>query len=306
MRISTKSINQKIKSDVTDFIEKSDRSFHKQVKETVNTIANDSENSPIILLSGPSGSGKTTTALTIESILDRMGYETHTISMDNYFVPLSDEERVKLANGELDLESPTRVDTDLLNSQLQDMLDNKKVELPKFNFKNNTREKSGIFLERKKNELILLEGIHALNPDVVQIDDDATFTVYVSVRTRVKSDDCLLHPSLIRLLRRMLRDKNFRSREIKGTLEMFNSVQLGEQRYIAPYKYRADFDIDTFFAYEMSVYKKFLYDDLQKLSGDKRIDDILSVMNEIEIINKEKIDKNALIREFIGDSAFKY
>ena len=87
---------------------------------------------------------------------------------------------------------------------------------------------------------------------------------------------------------------------------MFNSVQLGEQRYIAPYKYRADFDIDTFFAYEMSVYKKFLYDDLQKLSGDKRIDDILSVMNEIEIINKEKIDKNALIREFIGDSAFKY
>ena len=104
----------------------------------------------------------------------------------------------------------------------------------------------------------------------------------------------------------MLRDKNFRSRDIKNTLEMFDSVQQGEQKYITPYKYRADFDIDTFFAYELSVYKRFLYEDLKRLSGDRRIDDILSILCEIETIGKEKIDKNALIREFIGDSGFKY
>lgn len=306
MRISTKSINQRIKSDLCDFIEKSDRLYYKTIKQTADTIAAESENSPIILLSGPSGSGKTTTALTLESILDKAGYQTHTISMDNYFLPITNEDRIKVENGELDLESPTRVDTDLLNSQLQDMFEGKRVELPKFNFKSEQREKTGVFIERKANELVLLEGIHALNPDVVQIDDDFTFTMYVSVRTRIRSGECLLHPSLIRLLRRMIRDKNFRSREIKSTLEMFDSVQTGEQKYIAPYKYRADFDIDTFFAYEMSVYKKFLYKDLKKLSGDKRIDDILSVMNEIETIEKEKIQKNALIREFIGDSAFHY
>ena len=306
MRVSTRSINQKIKSDTNNFIAKSDRFFYKNIKETASVIKADSQNSPIILLSGPSGSGKTTTAMTLEKVLDKSGYETHTVSMDNYFIPLSADDKIKVEKGELDLESPTRVDTDLLNSQLQDMLENKPVELPKFNFKKNTREKSGIVIERKPNELILLEGIHALNPDVVRIDDDSTFTIYVSVRTRVRSNDCLLHPSLIRLLRRMLRDKNFRSRDIKNTLEMFDSVQQGEQKYITPYKYRADFDIDTFFAYELSVYKRFFFFFLKRLSGDRRIDDILSILCEIETIGKEKIDKNALIREFIGDSGFKY
>lgn len=304
--ITTDSINNKIKANPDEFILNSDNAYYNSVTEIADKIEKKHKQSPIVLLSGPSGSGKTTTALAIESILDRRGIETHTISMDNYFKPLTKRDREALSEGKLDFEAPDRVDEGLLNEQLQQMIDNERVELPKYCFTTNSRKRSGTIIERKPDEIIILEGIHALNPDTIKIDEKSTVGIYVSVRTRVKSDNCLLHPALIRLIRRMIRDKSFRGRAISETLEMFESVERGEERFILPFKHRADFEIDTFFEYELSAYKNIILNDIKQLAGDKKIDEMLNILENLEKIPKSAVPKSSLIREFIGGGNYKY
>lgn len=132
------------------------------------------------------------------------------------------------------------------------------VRLPKFNFADNSRQ-HGNAIRCDGNTVVIIEGIHALNPDVTgKMHDSATF-IYVSVRTRIADEKGgLLHPSKIRLIRRLSRDKLFRGRDYHRTIEQFPSVQRGESLYIMPYKHLADFDIDTFFPYELSVYRSVL------------------------------------------------
>lgn len=299
-------LNAQLHSNCDEFIASCNNDFYNHIKQVAQTIEKNIEKTPLILLSGPSGSGKTTTALMIENLLDNKGLETHTLSLDNYFKPLSDDDKILLGNGRLDLESPTRVDTDLLNSQLEKMINCESVELPKYNFAKATRERSGRILERKHNEPVILEGIHSLNPSVIQIPDEATLKIYVSVRTRVQYGNITLHPSYIRLLRRMMRDSLFRGRSIEDTLKMFTSVNIGEEQYIMPFKCNSDIDIDTFIPYELSVYKPFLNDKLAKIEKEGRIQDMARVLSATESVDEDKVPKNSLIREFIGNSEFDY
>lgn len=304
--ITVDRINESINSNLNEFILNCDKDYYKNILNTAKELEKIHRHSPIVLLSGPSGSGKTTTALAIEQILDTKGIETHTVSIDNYFKPLSEKDRMDLAEGKLDFESPERVDEVLLNAHLEKMINGERVELPKFSFSTNSRKPSGRVIERKPDEIIILEGIHALNPDVIKIESRFTKGIYVSVRTRVKSEESLLHPALIRLIRRMIRDKNFRGRALSETLEMFDSVEIGEEKFILPFKQRADFEVDTFFEYELSVYKSILLNDIKDLSGDKRIDEILAVFEKLTEIPKSEISKESLIREFIGEGNYKY
>lgn len=299
-------INRELIERKNEFIILSDTAFHKTAENIAELIRKNIDKKPIILLSGPSGSGKTTTALTIENILDTTGNEAHTLSLDNYFKPLNENEKKLLAEDKLDLESPARVDKDLLNTQLEKMINCEAVELPKFNFKTAGRTNSGITLHRKHNEPVILEGIHSLNPDVIEIPEDETLKIYVSVRTRVQHNDTILHPHFIRLLRRMMRDNLFRGRSIDETIRMFRSVEVGAEKFIMPYKHRADVDIDTFIPYELSVYKPFLCEKLQKSERKDEVAKILDILSALESVDEQEIPKNSLIREFIGKGHFKY
>ena len=172
-----------------------DSDYQKRLHEIADDIAKHREQRPIILLSGPSGSGKTTTAQMIEQILDVQGIETHTLSLDNYFRSLTDADKELFAQGKLDLESPNRVDSEFLSEQLSAIEAGEPVELPIYDFKESARVMSGNILHRKKGELVILEGIHSLNPDVIRIPDEKTAKIYVSVRTRITNNSEILHPS---------------------------------------------------------------------------------------------------------------
>ncbi len=300
MNIELQEINEKLRMDTSAFIMETDDSYRSRLREIADDIAAHRAERPIILLSGPSGSGKTTTAQMIEKILDDRGVETHTLSLDNYFSPLSDAEKQLFAQGKLDLESPNRVDSAYLSEQLTAIEEGRPVELPIYDFKESARVMSGNILQRKPGELVILEGIHSLNPDVIRIPDETTAKIYVSVRTRITANGETLHPSKIRLMRRMVRDRLFRKRTLRDTLKMFRSVEEGENKYIMPYKYRSTYDVDTFMAYEICAYRDLLLEDLRKLPDDPELRDAGAFLADAAALSAEALPEDSLIREFVG------
>lgn len=306
MNIEIARINQGIEKDPREYVRAINEDYLYKLTSIVHQIADSRNEKPVILLSGPSGSGKTTTAMMIEKLLDDMGHETHTLSMDNWFCPLTEAEKALAAEGKMDLESPLRVDRELLNRQIEDISACREIELPKYNFKTSTRTGSGKMFKRGKGEIVIFEGIHALNPQVITVPDSMISKIYVSVRTRISAEGLLLHPSRVRLMRRMIRDRNFRKRSLRETMNMFHSVEAGENKYIMPYKYRSDFDVDTFMAYELSAYRDDLLPQLQELSEVPEIKECIEVLEQLEPIDRADITPDSLICEFIGNGQFKY
>ncbi len=305
MQIAIRTINTGLSEDPRGFIRQADAAFDGQLAHVAADIVETHRQCPIVLLSGPSGSGKTTTARILEHKLRQQGITCHTISMDEYFHPLDEEKRAQMARGKLDLESPDRVDAPTLNAQLTAILAGEPTELPHFDFATHQRVPSGRVLTRGGDDVVIVEGIHALNPAVVTLPDGYTTRLYVSVRTRLQREDgSLLHPSYIRLLRRLLRDRDYRHRQLTDTLAMYDSVQRGEKRYILPYKPHATHDIDTFFAYEVAVYRERLYADLLALGDDPRLTDLLASLREVTPLSPAAVPAHSLIREFIGGSVY--
>lgn len=308
--VTTDELNYMIKTDPQGFVRASEKTFADCIMEVSETLRENVNEKPVVLLSGPSGSGKTTTALKIEALLDGWGVETHTLSMDSYFLPADMTPGAVDENGEIDYESPLRMDIGLLNEHLEKIANCEEISVPRFNFVKQQREE-GRILKRKKNELVVIEGIHALNPEITGKSYSFATGIYVSVRSRIQNTRGeLLHPSKIRVMRRLMRDVEHRGREPEKTLEMFSSVERGENLYIMPYKHRAHFDIDTFFDYEVPLYKKRLLPVFERLEksygGYNRFSEIPVFLNELEEICEGFIPKTALIREFIGGSEFEY
>ena len=297
--------NRRLSEDPAAFIAQAEAAYDARLEEIAAYIRDHAEQCPVVLLSGPSGSGKTTTAMMLEKKLDAWGHETHTLSMDNFFRTLTPEQHEELERGELDLESPERVDIPLLTEQLRDIVAGKTVQVPRFDFQAHGRAADTVPLTRKAGEVLILEGIHALNPAVVTLPEDRTVRLYVSVRTRLETEEGrILHPMWLRLLRRMLRDTLYRGRRPADTLEMFASVQRGEDAYIMPYKYRSTFDVDTFCPYEANVYRRYLWEQLQPLADHAEVAGLLPVLAEAQPLDREWVPPTALIREFIGDSVY--
>ncbi len=306
--MNTEYISTCIRNDEELFIRRSEDKYHAQIYKIAEAIIKNREERPIVLLSGPSGSGKTTSAYWLEKYMDGCGVETTTISMDNYFKTLSEEEFRLADEGKLDLESPDRVDNDLFNEHMEKLFNCEPIELPTFDFPNHKRSDVTIPLHRKENEIIIVEGIHALNPAVTGDSDDFASRLYVSVRTRIQnSNGESLHPKYVRVLRRMLRDKIHRARDPKITLEMFDSVQRGEDLYIMPYKSRATYSIDSFHDYEVSAYKDILLENVRELKEQyPYLKPVEVIFEELESIPTDHVPADSLMREFVGGSIFHY
>ncbi len=309
VRIS--SINRELRSP-EKIVDMAEENYTAYIDEAVQMILDSRK--PVVLLSGPSGSGKTTSALRMEAKLRCLGKTAHTISMDNYFLSVTDENRHELPRderGNIDLESPRRLDIPLFTEHLKKMADCEEFDMPRFDFAKQIRTESVKFV-RRQGEIIIIEGIHALNPDVTGDAHRFALCMYVSVRTRLKTaDGTVIHPRQIRLMRRLCRDRLFRKREYAEIFRMFDSVSRGEELYIKPYKHRADYDIDTFMAYEASVYKNFLYDDISalypgELSGYHCCEQILKLFGELDGASSSYVPSSSLIREFIGGSELRY
>lgn len=286
-------------------IETGERVYADQLSAAAERIFEEREERPVVLISGPSGSGKTTSAARIQAILREKGCQTHTISMDDYFLPQSENEAARDENGNIDYESPLRLDIPLFKNHLEKLNRCEEINIPSFDFAAQER-RAGMSLKRNKGDLVILEGIHALNPLVTGDSESYTNCVYVSVRTRISDENGeMLHPSKIRLMRRLMRDKLYRGRSLRETFEFFKSVERGENLYIMPFKSRANFDIDTFIEYEASVYRDILLPELEKSAEDCKdfyedFSQIERFLKMLSPVDRELVPDNSLIREFIG------
>ncbi len=306
--IDIRDINNGLAENAAGYIGECEEIYRDRISEAAGKIYMCAQERPLVLMSGPSGSGKTTGAMRIGKLLNEKGLSVHIISMDNYFLPEGMGNIPLDENGSADLESPYRMDIPLFREHLEKLFRCEPVDIPKFNFRTQSRS-AGETMIRKKNEIIILEGIHALNPEVTGNTGDHTTCVYVSVRTRIKNSmGELLHPRYIRLMRRLCRDKLFRGRSVAEVFEMLPSVTRGEDLYIMPYKDRADIEIDTFLAYEAAVYASTLMEDLKNteaVSGEK-YPELYKTLRELYPLSGENVPEDSLVREFIGGSSFTY
>lgn len=300
--IPVKELNSKAEK-TQEFVLEAENLYADQISRAAERIYRERREKPVVLISGPSGSGKTTTAFRIQRLLEDNGCRAHTISMDNYFLPLTDEEKRLAEEGKFDFESPQRLDTGLFKEHLEKLSRCEKIDVPAFDFAKQDRC-PGMPLVCEPGDIVIMEGIHALNPDVTGHSDGYTNRVYVSVRTRLEHDGELLHPSKIRLMRRLIRDKLYRGRSITETMDFFRSVERGENLYIMPFKHRASFDIDTFIEYEPMVYRDILLGDLGKAAESyenyAQYADIEKFLRVLEPVSPDNVPDNSLVREFIG------
>lgn len=298
-------LNKQLNADARAEVELAEELYRNQLAEAAELISQSAEERPIVLLSGPSGSAKTTTAHRLKVLLEERSLKTHVISMDNYFLPLNGLSGEELSR--IDLEAPARLDLELLSEHLDRFWRCLPTQLPRFDFTDQSR-KVGRLLCRGEKEPVILEGIHALNPEVVGAIGEHSTGLYVSVRTRLSAKDKLLHPSMIRLMRRLVRDRLFRGRKTEDIIRSFRSVQRGEQLYIMPYKDSAQIDIDTFMSFEAAVYSSELLPYLEEVSPDYEfygmVKDMLSFLEQITPLSKEVVPEGSIVREFVGGSMF--
>ncbi len=293
--------------DPAEFIRWSQERYEAKVEAAAREILLAAEQGkPLVLLSGPSGSGKTTTAGRITQWLNAHGHPSHTLSMDNYYYRRADGWMPKDEEGQIDFESPDLIDMPLLRQHLEMMADCKPVSMPTFDFAAQKRGEKVIPVHRKPGEIIVMEGIHALNPQVLGQETDLATGIYISVRTRVQDENgFVLHPSRIRLARRLLRDFRHRGQDYAATVKKLRSVSRGERLYIDPNKNNAAIQFDTFIPYELAVYRNEVLFYLNKMDAtmleDLGVSELAPMLRQIDPISEKFVPEHALIQEFIGD-----
>ena len=308
MAYSLKQLNEGIRSDPQAFVDECDAAFHKKVETAAQKIAGHRAESRIILLSGPSGSGKTTTALKIEEQLEKMGIETHTVSMDNYFNTIDPETAPRNREGAIDYESPFCLDVDLLNRHFAMLDRGETIHVPKYEFARQMR--SDILSQPMRlgpDELAIFEGIHALN-DIIVGKNPRAFKLYIAARSSLRDEDgsVVFDHAWLRLCRRIVRDYQFRGSDAAFTLKMWSNVRRGEKLYISPYQDNAHWMFDSSLAFEFAVLKPIVVPLLEAVPAGKYsvVDDMLRGFEKIEPLDSKYVAPDSLAREFIGGSIY--
>ena len=304
-------INFQTVADPKGFLESCDAAYHAEVEAAAAMIADHIAVSPIVLLSGPSGSGKTTTAMKIAEALERRGVRTHYVGMDDYFSTVTPETVPRTPEGEMDLESPYCLDLELLNRHFTQLEQGQRIYVPKYEFSRRMRvQEPGKSIKLGRDEVAVFEGIHALN-DLITDRHPEAFKLYISARSDVRfKGSVVFRRQWFRLVRRMVRDFNFRGSDPQETMSMWGNVRRGEIAYISPYKDKADYQFDSSFPYEMSVFNNTATKLFQTVpEGVERFEELRRVLPALQlfgVISKDLVAPDALIREFIGGGVYDY
>jgi uridine kinase len=304
-------INIKTVFDPKGFVEECDDAYNKKVDHAADLIIKNMPQSPIVLLSGPSGSGKTTTSMKIAEALEKKGVGTHYVSMDDYFKTVDPNTSPRTPDGALDLESPLCLDMELLNKHFTMLSKGEKIFVPKYEFSRQMRvTEPSKSIRLKKDEIVVFEGIHALNDMITDVHPEA-FKLYISARSNVEFNDTVVFKSTwFRLVRRMVRDYNFRGADPKYTMSMWANVRRGEKANISPFKHKANFQFDSSFPYELAVMNETATKLFQSVpDGIERSDELKQVLPALQlfgVIDEKYVAPNAMIREFIGGGIYEY
>ena len=264
----------------------------------------------LILIAGPSSSGKTSTAQRLSIQMAVNGLRPMPISMDDYYLNRVDTPRK--ADGSYDFECLEAIDLELFNEHLQKLLAGEKIKLPKYNFRTGCREYRGNELQMTDNSVLVVEGIHGLNEKLTaSIPAANKMKLYVSALTPMSFDAYnRIHTTDVRLLRRMVRDSQFRSHDAEATLALWKDVREGEEKYIFPFQCSADVIFNTTLIYELAVLKKYavpLLEAVQPQAGRAYLTArrLLNMLYYVKQIDDTAIPNNSILREFVGGSIFK-
>ena len=263
-----------------------------------------------VMLAGPSSSGKTTSANRLATQLRVHGRKPILMSLDDYYI-----DRDKIApgpDGQIDLEHINTLDCDLFRQDMARLLAGEEIELPTFNFKTGRREWHGHKMQLHENSVIIVEGLHALNPAMMpaDVEPNLIFRLYVSALIPLNLDNHNRIPtSYLRLLRRTVRDYETRNSSVQRTLSMWASVQRGERRWIFPYQENADVIFNSSTLYELAVIKKHIYPLLTAVEPEdecyEQVRGMVKILNYVlETDVDDEIPPTSLVREFIGGNSF--
>lgn len=293
---------------ISNLIEANELLYEKKISSIADEIANHPEKR-IILIAGPSSSGKTTTTKRLSSYLKVNGLNPIAISIDDYFVNKVDTPKDETGN--YDFECLLAVDVKKFNQDLTDLLNGKEINLPIYDFLSGKRKYANKYCKLDENSIIIIEGLHALNDDLTPtISNDYKYKIYLSPFIPLNIDRHNYISTVdLRLLRRIIRDNRSRGLTVDGTIELWQRVRNGEEKYIFPYIHQADVIINTAFAYELGVMKVFVEPLLYSVSLTSPYYEearrLLKFLNVFLPIPAEYIGGESILREFIGYGLWK-
>ncbi|MDR0916150.1 MAG: nucleoside kinase [Oscillospiraceae bacterium] len=304
-------INERALSDASAFVEECEDAYSATVSRTARTIADNLRDSSIVLLAGPSGSGKTTTAKRLDDDLTLLGINTHTISLDDYFLSPRLDSGPKTPNGAPDFESPECIDWTLLNAHFTALERGETVEIPHFSFSMQGRDPNKAKqLRLGRDEIAIFEGIHALSTRVTDVHPRA-FRLFISAASDFTSDDRIVfQKEWTRLVRRAIRDSLFRGADALMTLGMWADVRRGEELYITPFKDSAHMQLNTTIPYEICAMRDLALDVFGKhTNAAAQLPDLLGILDALPSfapIDATLVPPHSILREFFGGGKYEY
>lgn len=296
-------INKNAIGNTQDFISACEKRFDTAVNEVVEDFLSNSDYD-IVMLAGPSSSGKTTTAGILADKIDDSGRNAYIVSLDDFYlnnedIPVNDE-------GMKDYENVTALDIELIHKCFNDLIVNRKAELPIFDFMTSHRSEKTKYIELGKDDVIIVEGLHALNPVITDgLDEGHLYRIYISVSSRIMGDNgkILLNKRNLRLIRRMIRDYRHRNSPVENTFFMWQGVLNGEDKFLFPYEKYADVKINSFHGYETCIFK----DEALRLLGGvgedseyyEKAQELIGAVSLFEKIEPSLLPKTSLLNEFL-------
>lgn len=313
--IDIKEIDQGIKKDVRGVIERAEASYRDNLRRIVGEITGGegakSVKKKIVLLAGPSGSGKTTTANMLKDILESEGHATTVLSLDNFYRERFDPLYPLDENGEQDYESVHALRVGEIRACMTAILSGGIFRAPIYDFKTGMASYDTEPLRLDEGSVVIMEGLHALNPVIADgFDLGSVLKVFISVSTNINDGDKrIISGRKIRFIRRMTRDSIYRGTGAFDTLKRWQSVLLGEDKYLYPYRQSADIDIDSFHFYELGAMKRFALGTLNMSAGQlegEYIDTVKRALELSEGVDDSLIPESSLIREFIPGGKYEH
>jgi len=296
--------------EIKPFIRVAEALHNKKISQIADSIAARKGKVRVILVAGPSSSGKTTFTKKLSIQLRVMGFNPVSISLDNYYLPNTEVPVDEY--GKLDFESLYALNIDLLNKHLVQLFEGRKVEIPIFDFKTGAPKEIGNPLQLSERNILLIEGIHGLNPELTPlVGNELKYKIYISALTQLNLDDHNRIPTTDnRLVRRMVRDHQFRGNSAEQTLKMWPSVRRGEEKNIFKFQDQADSVFNSALDYELAVLKIYATPILRTIKPDNEVYNeairLLSFLDNFSSIPPQYVPDQSLLREFIGESAFSY
>ncbi len=300
MHLELERINKSVREGAAAFIDECESRYDAQIRAAAQKVIENSHQSPLVFISGPSGAGKTTTALRLRCELERLGHRAHELSLDDYFKTVSPLTTPRHEDGSYDFESPLCLDMELLEDHFVRLGRFEEVEVPFYDFTRQARsEKTRGKIKPEPGDIVIFEGIHALNDDIkgahpeafgIFIDADASLSL--GGQTLMSGDD-------LRFVRRCIRDVRVRNRRFEDTLDIRASVRRGEYRYIMPDRHRAGCEIVSWMPDEPGIYKD-MFLSLSEGCADENVIRLRSFFGKVLGIDDSLVPENSVLREFIG------